>query len=73
MQINVILSKISLFTISGRRDFAAKAVEGGLANENADKQYDDDYDDCLSRLLKENLFTDHQLVLNTKGTVRCRL
>ena len=32
MQINVIFSEISLFTISGKRDFAAKAVERGLAN-----------------------------------------
>ena len=33
MPINVIISKMSLFTISGRRDFAAKGVNGGLATD----------------------------------------
>ena len=33
MPINVIISKMSLFTISGRRDFAAKGVNGRLATD----------------------------------------
>ena len=45
MRINVIFSEISLFTISGKRDFAAKAVERGLANESTVKKYDDDEDE----------------------------
>ena len=41
MPINDIISKISLFTISGRRDFAAKGVERGLADDAyvADEAY----------------------------------